>query len=543
MIRVKNIIQVCILVIFIAAPFSSLDIQSGYAGVINTETANDYNIFLPVVTKGSTVPSLEGEMKIHVLNVGQGDSQLLIGPTGKTLLIDIMEPSWNTNSGATWVASEIRRLTGGSHLDYVMGTHWHLDHIGYAGEGGIWSLLEQQGITADVLIDRDGGVWNDGNSDGICDPITEIVWHNAGTTSGTAEKWVCWATDPNSRGGQIREIAQLGSSTQIDLGLAEGVTVTIVQVDADGVMMKDGTTPVAGDHTDETLPPSENDYSITIWLQWGKFDYVTGGDTDGEYETSGFDYVYNDVETIVAERINQAVEAIRVNHHGSSHSTNANYVNTLDPVAAVYSVGSTNTYGHPDQDILDRLHANGTKQYFTQEGDPDRDYYDAVIVNGNVEIIVTQGLTYTVSGDVYVATDPEPSTTPSKPVLGEVVINEFLPAPQTLFTSEWIEIYNTTGVELDIGGMWIDDLIGGGQAPQQIPLGTYLLPYDYYVIDVSSYFNNDGDDVYLLGTDGATVFDTYVYSSSSYDLSYCRYPDGGVWYSGCIATREAANVH
>ena len=53
--------------------------------------------------------------------------------------------------------------------------------MGYAGYGGIWSLLEQQGITANVLIDRDGGAWVDSNSDGICDPDLEVVWHNAGT--------------------------------------------------------------------------------------------------------------------------------------------------------------------------------------------------------------------------------------------------------------------------------------------------------------------------------------------------------------------------
>lgn len=91
--------------------------------------------------------------------------------------------------------------------------------------------------------------------------------------------------------------------------------MTIVQVDADGVLMLDGVTPVAGDHTEEALPPSENDYSITIWVQWGKFDYVTGGDTDGEYATSGFDYKYNNVEAVVAPRIGQEVEVLRVNHH------------------------------------------------------------------------------------------------------------------------------------------------------------------------------------------------------------------------------------
>ena len=72
------------------------------------------------------------------------------------------------------MASEIRRITGSSHLDYVMATHWHLDHMGYAGYGGIWSLLEQQGITAGALIDRDGGEWVDANRDGICDPATEV---------------------------------------------------------------------------------------------------------------------------------------------------------------------------------------------------------------------------------------------------------------------------------------------------------------------------------------------------------------------------------
>src|SRR5690606_19426510 len=135
----------------------------------------------PPLPPGTWTP---GTLEIHVLNVGQGESQLIIGPTGKTLLIGVYEPGWNTNQSATWVASEIRRITGGEHLDYVMPSHWHLDHMGYAGYGGIWSLLEEQGITADVLIDRDGGTWVDANNDGICDPDLEVVWNNAGTVSG-----------------------------------------------------------------------------------------------------------------------------------------------------------------------------------------------------------------------------------------------------------------------------------------------------------------------------------------------------------------------
>ena len=493
----------------------------------------------PPLPPGTWTP---GTLEIHVLNVGQGESQLIIGPTGRTLLIGVSEDNWNTNQGATWVASEIRRITGGSHLDYVMASHWHLDHMGYAGYGGIWSLLEQQGITAGTLIDRDGGTWVDANSDGICDPDLEIVWHNAGTVSGTGRNWACWATDPTTVAGQIRQLAQINSTTQIDLGLSSGVTVKVVQVDAQGVMQADGVTPVGGDHTLETVPPSENDYSITLWLNWGKFDFVAGGDTDGEYTTSSYSYTYNDVETDVAARIGQEVEVIWVNHHGSSHSTNAAYVGTLNPDAAIISVGSTNTYGHPDQTVLDRLYNNGTMRYLTQIGDATRNYYDSVIANGNVVVQVTDGINYTVHGDPYVAADPAGgSTDPRAPIMGEVLLNEFVPAPQTLFTTEWVELYNPTADRLNIGGMWIDDLLNAGSAPIQIAADTILEPGGYTVIEMSNYLNNTGDDVRLLGTDGVAIYDTYSYTATSYDLSYCRLPDGGAWASNCTATKGLPN--
>jgi hypothetical protein len=488
----------------------------------------------PPLPPGTWTP---GTLEIHILNVGQGESQLIISPTGETLLIDVAENSWNTNQGATWVASEIRRITGGSHLNYIMASHWHLDHMGYAGYGGIWSLLEEQGITADKIIDRDGGVWVDANSDGICDPDLEIVWHNAGTTSGTGRNWACWVTDPNTIGGQIREVAQLGSTSQINLGA--NITTKIVQVDADGVMKADGVTPVAGDHTAESVPPSENDYSITVWINWDKFDFISGGDTDGEYTTSSYGYAYNDVESNVAARINQEVEVIWVNHHGSSHSTNQNFVNILNPDVAIYSVGSTNSYGHPDQGVLDRLYANGTKQYFTQEGDPTRDYHDAVIVNGNVVVQVTNGINYTVNGDAYVATSPND---PVLPAVGDILINEVLPAPKNTYATEWIELYNATTYTLDISNMWIDDLIGGGGSPKQIPADTFLAPGGFYVMDVNNYFNNAGDDANLLGTDGSTLYDSFSYSQTSYDLSFCRETDGSsTWLADCVATYGASN--
>ena len=247
-----------------------------------------FGVFLFLLTPHATAEGTwtEGSFEIHVFQIGQGDSQLIVSPSVETLLIDVPEMSWNSRRCAGEVAEKIHKVMGinFSHLDYIIATHLHLDHIGYAGKGGIWSLIEEHGFTVGKLIDRDAGVWEDANDNGEYDD-GEIVWHNAGTVSGTAQKWLEYVTDPDNAATLNREIAVVGSSEQIDLG--DDVEVTIIQSDATGVKMEDGQTDVAGNHVGEQTPPSENDYSITLKITFNELDYVTGSDTDGEYETSG----------------------------------------------------------------------------------------------------------------------------------------------------------------------------------------------------------------------------------------------------------------
>lgn len=297
-----------------------------------------------------------GNFEIHVFQIGQADSQLIVGPTGRTLLIDMGERIQNntgSSQGAQAVAQKIHQIMGANcdHIDYIVATHLHADHVGSNAQGGIRALIETHGFTAGKLIDRDAGVWNDINND---DQVTqnEITWHNAGQVGNPAWRWVGYATDPDNVIRFHREIAIVGSSRQIDLG--PGVVVTIIESDAQGVQMQNGQN-VGGDHTGQPGYPSENDYSITLKVSFGLLDYVTGGDTDGQYHTGGGGYTYNDVETVIAPRIGR-VEVLRANHHGSDHSTNTTYVNTLNPDVSIISCGP-NGYGHPRQAILDRLSA------------------------------------------------------------------------------------------------------------------------------------------------------------------------------------------
>ena len=142
----------------------------------------------------------------------------------------------------------------------------------------------------------------------------------------------------------------------------------------------------------------------------GDFDMFIGGDTSGEDYNSQFNYQYHDTETCLANDLGE-VDIYRVNHHGSDHSSNVAFINTMQPQVAIISVGDTNPYGHPRQVIMDRLNGptpvvSGVEVYMTQRGDPTINVYGAKVVSHCDITVAADGSTFTVSGtgvtgDVY----------------------------------------------------------------------------------------------------------------------------------------------
>jgi len=283
------------------------------------------------------------------------------------------------------LANKLDKLLNGTKvIDVGMITHLHLDHLGYAGTGGIWALVEEYGYTFKKLIDRDSGRWVDSNGDGECSE-SEIVYNNIGTLSTTASQWLCYATDPKSKVYKARVTPKLCSTTQINPP-DKGATVTIVAADAYGAKMQDGR-DVPGDHLNQSFPPSENDYSIGLIARYGDFTFATFGDLDGEYAKSEHGYYYDDIESTVIKRIGEA-DVYNVNHHGSSHSSNADFLAKLQPTVSVISCGKNNKYGHPSQDTLDRLKQVSKTILITEDGNPDAQYGNAIITNDDIVITV-----------------------------------------------------------------------------------------------------------------------------------------------------------
>ena len=61
------------------------------------------------------------------------------------------------------------------------------------------------------------------------------------------------------------------------------------------------------------------------------------------------------------------LDVLVVGHHGSKYSTSPEFLGLTQPRVAVISVEEDNRYGHPAQEVLDRLVDAGCEIYRTDE--------------------------------------------------------------------------------------------------------------------------------------------------------------------------------
>ena len=315
-----------------------------------------------------------GWLEIHHIDAGEAVSTLIVSPAGRSLLIDAGEAAWDKDDGAKTVGAYIRSVLGCARLDYVLLSHFHLDHVGFPGHGGVWHLVHEQGFAVGKLLHRD-------------------LYRYAGAGGDTLNTW---RTYLQSDEAQVLhpEIAALGTG-QVQLG--GGVAVAIVAVDANGVLP-------AGDFAADPAPPDENDYSIAALLRMGRLDYFSAGDMSGEtlVARSG-GYSYHDIETRTAPQVKD-VDVYRVSHHGSSHASNSTLLAEMQPRVAIIQVADGNTYGHPAQSTVDRLIATSAL-YLTEHGDPSTNLRTGKVV-GHVVLRTSTGIDYAINGDHFVASDP-----------------------------------------------------------------------------------------------------------------------------------------
>lgn len=118
--------------------------------------------------------------------------------------------------------------------------------------------------------------------------------------------------------------------------------------------------PVSGPQTETTLwdenqlltsmPTDSNNRSTILSLQFDQISLLLTGDVEEPIE-----------QALAANGLVEKHTILKVAHHGSKSSTIESFLKKVEPEIALVSSGRNNSYGHPAEQILDRLTAFGVK--------------------------------------------------------------------------------------------------------------------------------------------------------------------------------------
>ena len=239
-----------------------------------------------------------GTLEVTAIDVGQGDSLLLVAPNGATMLIDAggqvgtertsRQATFNTGES---VVSPYLWSRGLRRLDVMALTHAHMDHIG--------------GMLATLQNFHPRQLWLSVDSDS--ETLREL----------TAEAAATGTTIVHLHGG--------------DHAPWPGGIVEVLSPEANRAGNED---PV-------------NDDSLVLRADFGKASALLEGDAEQPSE-----------DRMLSEGVLHPVTLLKVGHHGSLTSTSQAFLAATHPLAAVISCGRGNHFGHPRFPILQRLAAD-----------------------------------------------------------------------------------------------------------------------------------------------------------------------------------------
>lgn len=280
-------------------------------------------------------PKPSGELQVHVLDVGpaEGDSILIISPTGKSVLIDAGDV------GKGKVVLEALKRYKVERLDYFISTHPHPDHLGGADE-----VLNVTKV-AKVI---DNGV----------DLSTPAPPAPAAKTS---KGKVAAPPPPPAKKSKVKTVTGFFDEYQAALKLS-GAQYEKAEAgkkyDLGGGAFLTVLAPTEPFFTKEQMKAGGNDTnanSIVLRLDYGDFSMLFMGDAESQSE-----------ERMLGKKdLELEAKLIKIAHHGSKYATSENFIKRVKPEAAIISDGSWNRYGHPSQATLDRLKAANAKVYRT----------------------------------------------------------------------------------------------------------------------------------------------------------------------------------
>ena len=244
------------------------------------------------------------DLKIYFIDVGQGDSCLIVTPDKKMVLID-GGGSDNYDIGKNVLVPYLlaRRI---KHLDYIIISHFDTDHV-----GGILTVMEE------LKVD------------------TAIV-------SKQAEKCV-----------NYEKFIQIVKEKHIKVMVAgKGDRLKIE---------RDLYFDILWPKNDNLVSENAlNNNSIVCKFKYKDFSMLFTGDIEEIAEKQMLQEYKNNLD-----KLNSSV--LKVGHHGSKTSSTQEFLDAVKPKIALIGVGENNKFGHPNEGVIERLKSCDCKIYRTDK--------------------------------------------------------------------------------------------------------------------------------------------------------------------------------
>lgn len=266
-------------------------------------------LILPVLCVGILQLELPGRLTVTFLDVGQGDC--IVIQTGKANYLFDCGSTSEQKVGENILIPYLK-YRGINSLDGVFVSHADTDHL-----SGVLEILEQgteSGITIERLILPD-----------IHKDMVETEWGNL------------LAAALESKQGAV-PVLYMGAGAKWQSGNSQFLCMH----------------PQSQSYYSES-----NAYSLCYLIMHGAFSLLLTGDVEGSGEEAL-------IEALAREKVGN-ITVLKAAHHGSSYTTSEALLRRLHPAITVISCGKDNPYGHPHQELLERLDAVGSRIYQTPE--------------------------------------------------------------------------------------------------------------------------------------------------------------------------------
>ncbi len=257
-----------------------------------------------VLVFSSTYIKVPKKLQIYFIDVGQGDSCLIITPNNRKILID-GGGSENYDIGKNTLIPYLlnRRITS---VDYIIFSHFDTDH-----SQGLTKIIEELNVK-NVIIGKQ------------------------------FEKSENYA-----------EFVELVRKKNIKVNVVEAGQKISVEKDLHIYVLWPDSKNVISDNV-------LNNNSLVCKLIYKNFSMLFTGDIEERAEMEILQKYKNNLNLLNAT-------VLKVAHHGSKTSSNKEFLEAVEPKIALIGVGRNNTFGHPSNVTLENLEKIGCKIYRTDE--------------------------------------------------------------------------------------------------------------------------------------------------------------------------------